>query len=170
MKRQHLCLALLAWFIFLPLFLVAFTETTAQSPPSRRRRTQRGTSSKSAIGLSSDSSASPTDDPAPVRSRRGTSVTERASKRRVATGLAAIALAVAALVNPISSAVISACAEVVTSGYDQVFTLRFIFLVVLLPTVILGLTADLWREIARRRRSARRGANPEPWPLLPDVS
>jgi hypothetical protein len=83
-------------------------------------------------------------------------------------GVAALVV-LAALVNPVSFAVMSAGADRVASGYDRVLALRFIFLFVLLPTVALGLTADLVRAIARRRRSVLRGASSESLAPLPDV-
>jgi len=100
----------------------------------------------------------------------GTDVPARSFTRRAAAVLVVVALAVAALVSPVSLGVITACAGVVTSGYDHVLSLRFIFLFVLLPTVVLGLTADLFRAVARQRRGARDGTSRRPSSPVPDAS
>jgi len=159
----------LAWCVFLPLFLMAFTATTARPSPKQRRRTGHGTGATSAADLTGAVRSSAADD-APVPPVGDTNVPARSFTRRAAAGLMVVALAAAALVYPVSLAVITACVAVVTSGYDHVLSLRFIFLYVLLPTVVIGLTADLFRAVARQRRGARYGTNPRPSSPVPDVS
>ena len=170
MTRRNLRLMAVAWCIFLPLFLVAFTGTPAQPSPRRRPRARRVTGGEGAIGPTGTTRASSTAERALVPPMSGTSITARAFTRRAATGMVVVALAVAALVYPVSLTVTAACVGVVTSGYDHVLSLRFIFLFVLLPTVILGLTADLFRAIARQRRGARHGTRPRPSSPVPDLS
>ena len=50
MTRRNLRLMAVAWCIFLPLFLLAFTGTPAQPSPRRRPRARRVTGGEGAIG------------------------------------------------------------------------------------------------------------------------
>lgn len=149
----------LACLVGLPLLLLALlvimlAKTVSQPSPSRRRRSSRA----SASGAATQPTTTLLDDAAPV------STPMRTSRRRALIIAAGVTLAVTALVASVLLGVAHAPAQLVMAGYEQAFALRIVVFFILLPTILVGLIADLVRATTRRRQFILRGAQPRTVP------